>query len=232
LLAGHVPSALWLWSVVPYDNPEGNAEKEMILRCLSDKNLQTVKKDIAILANAVKADEAGDSAGARKLYGQLGRLSLGEFEFLWKRRVEYLYAVDEEAALGTIISGVAWVASPLIAATLEEFLRISTNKKTQVRLAIQLHDYNPRKYSINDIAKRYEVLGDEMMAAGWHELAGAQGNKDSQAWLVKYLEGMGKVSWFRGRTYRKRLDRWKQFIGNASQSKLGSELSKGSEELL
>ena len=86
MLVGRLHAALWLWSVVSYDNPEGNAEKEMILQCLGDKNFQTVKKDIAILANAVKANCAGDSAGARKLYRQLGRLSLGEFEFLWNRQ--------------------------------------------------------------------------------------------------------------------------------------------------
>jgi len=172
---------------------------------------------MVILANAVRADEAGDIAGARKFYGQLRGLSLGEFEFLWKRQVEYLYAVDEEAALETIISGVPWVAPPLIAVTLEQFLGLTTNKKMQVRLAVQLHDYNPRKYSISNIANRYEELGDKTMAAGWHELAGAQGNKDSQAWLVKYFEDIAQLSWFRGRTYRKRLDRWKQLIGNANR---------------
>jgi hypothetical protein len=211
LLAGHVPSALWLWSVIRYDTPEGKAEEEMILRCLGDENLKSVKKEIATLAKAVKTDAAGDGDGASKFYNQLQGLSLGEFEFLWKRQVEHYYAVDAERAFQIIMSGVPWVSPPLITTTLEQFLGDTRNPQMKLRLALQLHEYNPMKYSIHDIAKRYDALGETGIAAEWHELAGAQGNKDSQAWMVKYFEMMAKKQWFGGQKYRTRLRKWKEF---------------------
>jgi hypothetical protein len=67
-----------------------------------------------------------------------------------------------------------------------------------------------------------------MMAASWHELAGAQGNKNSQAWMVNYLEARVSESWFQRAKYTKKLKRWKTLISQKEGSNMNSELPKSS----
>lgn len=220
LLAGHIPSALWLWSAVPYDSPAGKIEEEMILRCLDDEKANLVGKNIGILAQAVKADVAGDMKGARAQFDLLEGVGLGEFEFLWKRRVEYLFAVDEQKALEATLFGIPWISAYMIANTLEELMDFTKDEQMKIRLSIHLHEFLPTKYTFNSIAKSYDRMGDTMMAREYYEIAGATGDKESQEWIAEYLENIAKKSGFRRNIYKKELESWRRMMATGPDERL------------
>jgi hypothetical protein len=213
LLAGHIPSALALWWSFPYDTPAGQVEKNTIVACLDDKKILPLGPRFVNLAKAVKADAIDDVSSARKHFGLLQEKDLAEFDLLWKKRVEYLFAVNEEKALATIVHGRRWFSAPVIVHSLEQLLQYTNNDKTKLRISIQLISYL-RKYTHASVAKEYERLGDESMAREYHEIAGAMGNKESQEWMVNYLEQMTRGTWNPRRRllYNKQLASWKRML--------------------
>jgi hypothetical protein len=212
LLGGHIPSALCLWWSFSYDTPAGQVEKEMILRCLDDTNVVSLGPNIVALVKAVKADALNDVNGARASFDGLDKMDLGEFDLIWKKKVEYLFAVDEDRALASIIHGRRWFAAPVIVQLLEELRGYTKNEQMKLRIAIHLLSYSP-KYTYKSIAQDYEKAGDELMAREYHELAGATGDKESQGWMVKYLERLAKGSWVRKDFHEKQLELWKKMVG-------------------
>jgi hypothetical protein len=222
-LGGHIPSALWLWSAVPYDSPAGKLEEELILRCLDDAKAYSIGKNIGILARAVKADIAGDVKGARANYDLLDGFDLGEFDFLWKRRVEYLFAVNEERTLEAILSGILSITAYMIANMLEELLKFTKDEKMKIRVSIHLHEFLPSKYTFNSIAKGYDRMGDTMMAREYYEIAGATGDKESQEWVAEYLENKVKKSGLRGKIYSKELHSWKRMMAAGPDERLSED---------
>ena len=218
LLAGHIPSALWLWSVVPYDTPARKLEKEFVLRCLDDEKANLVGDNIGILVKAIKADVAGDVKGALNYYHSLDKLSLGEFEYLWKRRIQLLFAVRKQRALDAILSGIPWITAYMIANTLEELRNLTEDEQMKIRLSIHLHEFLPNKYTIKSIAESYESMGDTLMAREYYEIAGATGDKESQEWMGLYL--MNKVMKRPSAENAKALESWRRMMDAGPNKKL------------
>jgi hypothetical protein len=209
-LAGHIPSALSLWWSISYDTPAGLAEKIMILGCLNEQKVSALGPKFVNISNAVTADAVDDVSRARKYFGLIDEADVSEFELLWKKRVEYMFAVNEEKALATILYGRRWFSAPVIVHSLEQLREYTNNEKTKLRIAIQLISYLP-EYTHARIAKEYEHMGQELMAREYHEIAGATGNKESQAWIMNYLEKMAKQTWNprRRALYNKQRESWK-----------------------
>lgn len=210
LLAGHIPSALCLWWSISYDTPTGLSEKDMILQCLADdtNSLQHGSK-VLRLAQAVKADAKGDVKTARVWFDKLEGEDLGEFDLLWKKRVEYLFAVDERKAMVTALMGVKSFSMPVIVHTMEQLLDYSKddNLKAQIHLYLQSMS---SKYTLAGVAQIYEKSGDIMMAREYHEIAGRTGNKDSQRWMVEYLEKRKGEAWFKKIQINRELSAWRK----------------------
>jgi hypothetical protein len=186
LLGGHIPSALCLWWSFSYNILPGQIEKDMILRCLDDARVNSLETKFNILAKVVKADAEGDVFTASNLFAKLDKKDLAGFDLLWKKRVEYLFAMDEEAAFAMIRVGSAWFSTPMIVHALEQFLDYTKNEDMKIRIAITLNSYSP-KYTFNTIAQRYEQKGDIMMAREYHEIAAASGDEQSQVWMIDYF---------------------------------------------
>src|SRR5579871_3663353 len=93
LLGAHIQSALALWWSFNYDSPAGIVEKEMILRCLTEDRLQAMGQDTSTIANAVKADAAGNLNQARTYFAMLRKRVPKDFDLIWKRYCEYMIAV-------------------------------------------------------------------------------------------------------------------------------------------
>jgi hypothetical protein len=215
LLAGHIPSALCLWWSLSYNLPEGKAEREMILRCLDDDKAVILGKKINTLVKAVKADAAGDIVGARTNFDALDELNIGEFETLWKLRVEYLFAVNEEKALSIIIAGRRWFPATDILQMLTKFSEYTKNERMKTRLKVYRLSYFPTNEAFRDVAKTYDVMGEKMMAREYYEIAGLAGDKDSQKWMVEFLENMERTAWMRNSGYGKSIDTWRGMLGGA-----------------
>lgn len=223
LLAGDTFSALCLWS--PYDTPEQRLVEEMIVRCLDNEDVNLHGQEFVILVQAVKADIAGNEDEARKYYNQFEPKHFVEMEFIWKRCVQYLFAVDEEKALEAILLGIPLIPPTMIANTLEELLDFTDDEKMKMRLSIRLHEFLPNKYTYNSIAESYDRKGDILMAREYHELAGAIGDKESQKWMEGYLEMTYKLSRFKKKSHYKELHSWRRLIA-AGDERLDSENSK------
>jgi hypothetical protein len=223
LLAGDTFSALCLWS--PYDTPEQRQVEEMIVRCLDNEDVNSLGQEFVILVQAVKADIVGNEDEARKYYNQFEPKHFVEMEFIWKRCVQYLFAVDEEKALEAILRGIPLIPPTMIADTLEELLDFTDDEKMKMRLSIRLHEFLPNKYTYNSIAESYDRRGDILMAREYHELAGAIGDKESQKWMEGYLERLYKLSTFKKKSYYKELHSWRRLIA-AGDERLDSENSK------
>jgi hypothetical protein len=221
LLAGHIPSALWLWLAVPYDTPERKLEREFILRCLDDEKVNLVGKHIGILVKAVKADVAGDIKGALSYFHILDKLGLGEFEHLWKRRIQLLFAEHKQRALDAILSGIPWITAYMIANTLEELRNLTEDEQMKIRLSIHLHEFLPNKYTIKSIAESYESMGDTLMAREYYEIAGATGDKESQEWIGLYL--MNKVMRRPSAENAKALESWRRMMNAGPDKKLSEK---------
>jgi len=210
LLAGHIPSALCLWWSISYDNPTGHSEKDMILRCLADDTeTSMLGSKVMRLAQALKADAKGDVKTARDWFDKLEGEDLGEFDLLWKKRVEYMFAVDEIKAMVATLMGVNSFSTPVIVHTLEQLLHYSKddNIKIQIHLYLQSMSSN---YTLSGVAELYERKGDIMMAREYHELAGRTGNKDSQCWMVEYLEKRkAEAYWFKRTQIDRELFAWR-----------------------
>jgi hypothetical protein len=217
LLGGHVPSALCLWWSFSYDTPAGQVEKEMILRCLEDSDVTSLGPIIITLVKAVRADAINDVKEARKCFDETEKMDLGEFDLLWKKSMEYLFAVNEDMALVRIIQGRRWFAAPVIVQLLEELRGYTTSEQMKLRIAIQLLAYSP-KYTYKDIALTYEKAGDELMAREYHEIAGATGDKESQEWMVGYLERLVNESRTRKEFHKKQLEMWKKMVGTEAKA--------------
>jgi hypothetical protein len=211
LLGGHIPSALCLWWSFSYDTDAGKVEKEMILRCLEDNNVFSLVPKLRALVKAVKADALGDVKEARNSFDELDNLDLGEFDLIWKKKMEYLFAVDEERVLSSILQGRRWFAAPMIVQLLEELREFTKDEQMKLRIAIHLLAYSS-KYTFKDIAQEYERRGDKMMASEYYEIAGATGDKESQGWMVDHLERLAKGSWLRKEFHEKRLELWKKLV--------------------
>jgi hypothetical protein len=212
LLGGHIPSAICLWWSFSYDTAAGRVEKEMILRCLDNTNVASLGLKFIALVKAVKADALDDVKEARKNFDELENMNLGEFDLIWKKKMEYLFAVDGERALSSIIHGRKWFAAPMIVQLLEELREFTKDEQLKLRIAIYLLAYSS-KYTYKDIAQDYERMGDKLMAGEYYELAGATGDKESQRWMVDYLEMLAKGSWLRKEFHEKRLELWKKMVG-------------------
>lgn len=187
-------------------------EKEMILKCLDDTRVALLGPTIVALARAVKADAVDDVRRARKAYEALDRMDLGEYDLLWKKKMEYLFAVDEDKALAGILHGRRWFPAPVIVFLLEALRAYTKDEERRLRYTIHLLEYSSN-YSYKVIARQYEDTGDESMAREYHELAGATGDKESQEWMIGYLERLAKQSWLREEFHRKQLESWKKMIG-------------------
>lgn len=223
LLAGDTFSALCLWS--PYDTPEQKLVEEMIVRCLDNEQVNLLGQEFVILAQAVKADIAGNEDEARKFYNQFEPKHFMEMEFIWKRCIQYLFAVDEEKALEAILRGIPRIPPTMIAHTLEELLDFTEDERMKIRLSIRLHEFLPNKYTYNRIAESCERMGDVLMAREYHELAGAIGDKESQEWMETYLEKMYKQSKFKRKVQYKELQSWRRFMA-AGDERLENKNSK------
>ena len=222
LLAGDTFSALCLWS--PYDTAEQKLVEEMIVRCLDNEQVNLLGQEFVILIQAIKADIAGNEDEARKYYNQFEPKHFVEMEFIWKRCVQYLFAVDEEKALEAILRGIPRIPPTIIANTLEELLDFTGDEKMKIRLSIRLHEFLPNKYTYNSIAESYDRKGDILMAREYHELAGAIGDKESQEWMEGYLEKMYKQSRFKRNSYYKELQSWRRLMA-AGDERLENENS-------
>jgi hypothetical protein len=219
LLGGHVPSALCLWWSFSYDTTAGQVEKEMILRCLDDSDVTSLGPIIITLVKAVKADAVNDVKEARKCFDETEKMDLGEFDLLWKKSLEYLFAVNEDMALVRIIQGRRWFPAPVIVQLLEELRGYTQSEQMKLRIAIQLLAYSP-KYTYKDIALTYEKAGDELMAREYHEIAGATGDKESQEWMVGYLERLVNGSRTRKEFHKKQLEMWKKMVGTEAKAEI------------
>ena len=102
----------------------------------------------------------------------------------------------------------------MIVQLLQELREHTKNEQLKLRIAIHLLNYSSQ-YTYNFIAKEYEKSGDELMAREYHELAGATGDKKSQAWMINYLERLAKQSWTRRAVHEKHLELWKKMVGEA-----------------
>lgn len=212
LLGAHVQSALALWWSFNYDNPAGKVEKEMILRCLTDDRLQDMGQDTLTIANAVKADAAGDFNQARTYFAMLRRRVPKDFDLIWKRCCEYMIAVNEESALDLILRGLTWFPPAMIVHSLEQLLAYTKNERLKIRVQIYLMSFTSR-HSPKTIGQSYERIGDIEMAREYYEMAGAGGCEESQVWMREYLEKMVKNSGlWRKQYYQRQLDAWKRFI--------------------
>ena len=209
LLTGHIQSALCLWWSFSYDMPAGRVEKEMILRCLDDERSAALSPLEQILVQAVKADAKGNAKEARANFERVGISAVAEYELLWKRRNEYLFAVDEEKALFHIWIGLAAFPAPIVIHSLKQLLAYTKDERLKIRIEIYLMTLN-RNRSVKTIAQSYERIGDIMMAREYYEAAAATGDKEGLAWMREYLGKMAKESWFRRRMYYKQLEVWKK----------------------
>ena len=223
LLAGDTFSALSLWS--PYDTPEQKLVEKMIVRCLDNEQTNLLGQEFVILVQAVKADIVGNEDEARKFYNQFDPKHFVEMEFIWKRCVQYLFAVNQEKALEAILCGIPRIPPTMIANTLEELLDFTEDERMKMRISIRLHEFLPNKYTYNSIAESYDRRGDIMMAREYHELAGAIGDKESQEWMVEYLKNMTKQSLYKRKTYYKELQAWRKLMA-AGDERLSSVNSK------
>ena len=217
LLAGHVPSALGLWWSISYDTPTGQSEKEMILRCLADDGgLYSIAYRYLTLALAVRADAVGDVKTAREWFDKLEGVEIEELDLLWKKRVEYMFAVDERKAMTTTLKGVTQLSMPVIIHTLEQLLDYSKDDSLKVQIYLYLQSVSS-KYTLTGVAQIYEQKGDKMMAREYHEIAGRLGNKDSQRWMVDYLEKKKAESWFKKSVLDRELSAWRTLVNIAPQ---------------
>src|SRR5579871_2977376 len=209
LLSGHTQSALCLWWSFSYSTPAGKAEKEMILRCL--ESVTHVSPKVNTLVEAVKADAADDIKRARKHLDTLEINDFPEYDLLWKRRAEFLYAVDQEKALAWIWAGRDLFPAPVIVAILEQFKSFTKDEYMKLRISLYLSCYSSN-YTFNLIAKQYETLGNKLMAREYYELGGATGDKASQAWMVQYIQDEMRNSWLKRRTHVRQLESWKSML--------------------
>jgi hypothetical protein len=211
LMMGHVQSALCLWWSFSYDTAAGKAEKEMIFRCLNMSREEILPARIQTLTDAVNADVVGNISLARKKFEALEAKDFGEYELLWKKRGEYYYATDEEHALAWIWGGRDLFPAPVVVATLEQFLHYTKNEAMKVRVSLYLSCYLPN-YTFRSIAEQYEKLGDRLMAREYHELGGSTGDKESQAWMVNFVEDEMRKPWLRTPALAQQLESWKKLL--------------------
>jgi len=190
LLTGHIPSALCLWWSFSYTTPAGQTEKNMILRCLDDDKMSSLDSKLVTLVGAVKADAQGDVSAARGQFNLIDLKDLSEFDLLWKKSVEYLFAGQEEKAFAMIRFGSVHFSMPVIVHTLEQLMDYTRNEDLKIRIAASLNSYLPSKYTLRSIAMRYENNGEQLLAREYHEIAAASGDRESQEWMVKCLESL------------------------------------------
>jgi len=219
LLAGHVPSALCLWWSISYDIPTGNSEKKMILQCLADDmQLISLGAKVITLAHAVKVDAVGDVTAAREWFDKLEDEDLAEFDLLWKKRVEYMFAVDERKAMITTLKGLTMFSMPVIIHTMQQLLDYSKDDSLKIQIYLYLQSLSP-KYTLTGVAQMYEKMGDRMMAREYHEIGGRLGNKDSQRWMVGYLEKKKAEALFKKSALDRELFAWRM-LGNIAPEEI------------
>jgi hypothetical protein len=212
LFAGHIPSALCLWWSLRYDLPEGKFERDMILRCLDEDKALLLGKKISTLVKALKADAAGDISAARGHFDALDDLNIMEFQSVWKLRVEYLFAINEEKALANIISGQRWLPATDVVQMLSKLSEYTKDEGMRTRLGIYRLSYFPTQEEFRKVAERYDGLGQKMMAREYYEIAGMAGDRESQEWMVQYLLTMGRKTWLKRPAYAKALETWKGML--------------------
>jgi len=182
----------------------------MILRCLADDtNILHLGSKVLRLAQAVKADAKGDVKAARDWFDKLEGEDLGEFDLLWKKRVEYMFAVDERKAMVTTLMGIKSFSMPVLVHTMEQLLDFTKDNNLKVQIHLYLQSMSS-KYTLAGVARIYEQNGDIMMAREYHEIAGRTGNKESQRWMVEYLETRKAESWFKKTPINRELYAWRK----------------------
>ena len=194
----------------------------MILRCLSnDAQLISLGAKFVRLATAVKEDGKGDVNAARESFDKLEGVDLGEFDLLWKRRVEFMFAVDERKAMVTTLLGVNSFSMPVIIHTMEQLLEYTKDESLKIQIYLYLQSMSS-KYTLAGVAKIYEQQGDDMMAREYHEIGGRLGNKDSQRWMVEYLGKKKNKSWFNKSAVDREFAAWKTLAELAPQEKINT----------
>ena len=183
----------------------------MILRALDSAKAKTISPKMLALVEAVIADGTGDTSQARKQFDTLDITDFAEYDLLWKKRGEYFFAIDQEKALAWIWAGRELFSAPVIVAMLEEFLNYTQDQHMKIRISIYLLCYSPN-YTYKTIAKLYENVGDKMMAREYHELSGALGDKESQTWMLEYLQSVIRSSWGKRPDLSKQLESWKMML--------------------
>jgi hypothetical protein len=58
------------------------------------------------------------------------------------------------------------------------------------------------------------------MAREYHEIAGATGDKESQEWMVGYLERLVNGSRTRKEFHKKQLEMWKKMVGTEAKAEI------------
>src|SRR5579859_6936202 len=133
ILSGHVPSALGIYATIAWGGSLSGVEQELVLRCLKDESkVAALGPKYATIIKAVKADAAGDTDEARTQFTNLSTDDLVEFNNLWRRKVEYLFAVDEERALASIILERGVFSSADIILLLQQLLKHTKSIKMQI----------------------------------------------------------------------------------------------------
>jgi len=130
--------------------------------------------------------------------------------------VEYLFAEDERKAMITTLKGVKMFSMPVIIHTLEQLLEYSKDDSLKIQIYLYLQSVSS-KYTLTGVAQIYEQKGDKMMAREYHEIGGRLGNKDSQRWMVDYLEKKKTESWFKKSALDRELFAWKKLANIAPQ---------------
>jgi len=189
----------------------------MILRCLADDGgLYSIAYRYMTLALAVRADAAGDVKTTREWFDKLEGVEIEELDLLWKKRVEYMFAVDERKAMTTTLKGFTQLSMPVIIHTLEQLLDYSKDDSLKIQIYLYLQSVSS-KYTLTGIAQIYEQKGDKLMAREYHEIGGRLGNKDSQRWMVDYLEKKRAESWFKKSALDRELSAWRTLVNIAPQ---------------
>jgi hypothetical protein len=187
----------------------------MILRCLDEDKAFLLGKKISTLVKAVKADAAGNISSARAHFDALDEINIMEFSSIWKLRVEYLFAIDEEKALANIISGQRWLPATDVVQMLSKFSDYTKNEGMRTRLGIYRLAYFPTQEEFRKVAERYDSLGHKKLAREYYEIAGMAGDKESQEWMVRFLLSMERKAWFRRPAYAKALETWKGMLAKS-----------------